>query len=224
MRLLYSDILHPFDFRENIAQILVLESSTEFSVYVHELYQQVNGGDGRWILSELDNAYKFDKDVELIINPFAVDLNQKKLINTLYNKLDEITKSPDIWLSWNELYSKMVDVIEKQISPLEYDLGYSDSLEVKDFLKIMNLHFVDDSESVLEKLIDYVQLLHEVLNVRLFIFINIRSYLSPEDLQKLYKQVFYNKNFILLIENDDNFIRQADEEVIIIDKDHCIIF
>lgn len=118
----------------------------------------------------------------------------------------------------------MVEVIEKQISLLDYDLDYSDSLEVKDFLKIMNLHFADDAESLLEKLIDYVQLLHEVLQVRLFIFINIRSYLSTEGLQQLYKQVFYNKGFILLIENNDNFIREDNEEVMIIDKDHCIIY
>lgn len=223
MKLIHPDFPYRIEFAENQVQTLVLENPKILSNYLAELFLQVDGGDGKWILSEKEKIFSIQKKCQIIIDPFCLDFNQRKLINTLYERIEKETLSTEILLEWNKLYPNMMNIVEKMINRFDYNLSYNDDIEIKDFLKLMNLKFEDKSDNLAEKLIDYMCLLNEVIGISLFVFVNIKSYLDEEETKHLFKQAFYKKIQILLIENCVRPLKYAGEKVTIIDKDCCVI-
>ena len=56
----------------------VIESPEYFSEYVMELAGQVEGKEGRFVLSDNEKEVDISKNVELIFNIFALDINERK--------------------------------------------------------------------------------------------------------------------------------------------------
>ena len=56
------------------------------------------------------------------------------------------------------------------------------------------------------------------------VFINLKTFLSKEEVEELYKECFYRKINIILFENYDNNCIIENEKRIIIDSDLCEIF
>lgn len=223
MKLVHPDFLCPIEFKENQIQTIVIESPRILSKYLEELLLQVNGADGRWVLSEYEVAYSLSKASHVILNPFCLEFNQRRMLTALYDRIEKETLSTELLLKWNKLYPAMVNILEEMIKGLDYMLSYSEGIEIKEFLKIMNLRFNNKAESMVEQLIDYMCLLHEVLKISVFVFVNIKSYLDENELNYLFQQAFYQKIYILLLENVDREQKHQAEQIRIIDRDCCII-
>lgn len=223
MKLNHVDFPCTIQFRENEIQTLVIENPKLFSEFLLDFCRQTEGEEGKWILSDSAELLKFSQVSSVIINPFTLSVNQKKLLNALYEQINRETTSTELIFEWNQLYPVMMNTLEKITADMEYSLTYNSELEIKDFLKVMNLRFEESAENILESLIDYMTLTHEVLNIKLFILVNIKSYLDGKELAYLFEQMFYKKIFILLIENHEAIQSFSYEKVTIIDKDCCII-
>lgn len=213
----------PIEFEENISQTLIIENPKDFSELIYELRKQINGEDGKWVLSQNGEPINITKKCEMIIDPFSVDLNERKLLTALYSMLEKEIQTTELLLEWNTVYPFLVNKMDKLISSADYMLSYKNDIEIKDFFKIMNLQFLSDTTDFFEKLLDYLRLAHEVLNVELFIFVNIKGFLNESQLHFLKEQSMYQKFQILLIESYDNEMRMSAEKVTIIDKDSCVI-
>ena len=59
--------------------------------------------------------------------------------------------------------------------------------------------------------------------MRLFVFVNLRSYLTDEQMQELIKEVIYQEIQALFIENQERACLEGGMRYII-DKDYCEIF
>ena len=57
-----------------------------------------------------------------------------------------------------------------------------------------------------------------------FIFVHLKQYLSQTELDALYREAFYRKMHILLVENYCPAIDRTTETAWIIDKDDCEIY
>ena len=62
-----------------------------FSKYLQELYEQCERKEGKFVLSDNDKELDLSKCVEIIGNPFAVDINNRKILGKLYAELDELS-------------------------------------------------------------------------------------------------------------------------------------
>ena len=161
---------------------------------------------------------------ELIIDPFDLDINNKKLQSALYEKLEMEINSSERLFSWNNLCSTMEREIESFLDSMEYHIAYSNNITIKDFLKLMKVHFEEEGIDFFEKLLDYMRLEQEILKVKLFVLVNIKGFLSVDQLYFLYQQSCYEKIQLLMIENHlDNKKRIGGENLIIIDDDGCVI-
>ena len=58
----------------------VIESPEDFSLYVQELLRQSEGEEGQFVLSDGDKEKDISKYAEVIINPFAVNINDRKIL------------------------------------------------------------------------------------------------------------------------------------------------
>lgn len=60
-----------------------------------ELAGQVEGKEGRFVLSDNEKEVDISKNVELIFNIFALDINERKLISKLYMELEKLLRTND---------------------------------------------------------------------------------------------------------------------------------
>jgi CRISPR type II-A-associated protein Csn2 len=58
--------------------------------------------------------------------------------------------------------------------------------------------------------------------VNTLVFVNMNSFLTTDELERIYEFAFYNKTNLVMIENQ-KCERLNSEEVALIDKDMCVI-
>ena len=92
----------------------VIESPEYFSEYVMELADQVEGKEGRFVLSDNEKEADISKNVELIFNIFALDINERKLISKLYMELEKLTADERFYVKTQEM---------KQLRPAAQRVG-----------------------------------------------------------------------------------------------------
>lgn len=209
------------EFVENTTNVLVIENPTVMEEIVHELQQQSDGEEGNFVLSEKNKIFKMEKELMLIINPFSLDFNDKKIINKLYLELlqygnELLNKKEEI----NQLSVKLLDeIIDKsQYNNISFDL----EIEWKEFFKLYGLKIDESYETLLEKLIEYIKILSDLCGIHLVCFVNIKNYLQDKEVNELYEIAYYKKVDLLLIESSDT--RNLDNEhTFIIDRDRCLI-
>jgi len=224
MKLVHSNFLVPIEFEENKIINLIIESPQIFNEYLGELYQQVGCVEGRWVLSEKGELVQLEKFCEVIIDPYGLDINNRKIIGKLYEEIKHATISSELLLKWHQLYPAISRLLDELIDDFNFHLEYIDEIDIKDFLKFMNVRFVADNASLIEKVIDYMCLHHNIVGTKLFVLVNIKSFFTEEQLKYLHEQALYQKFHLLLLENHDSDVKNGLEKKYLIDKDSCVIY
>ena len=213
----------PIELEEGRVAVLILEKQEKFTDFVSELKEQLSDNDSGWILSDNGEILPFSKKLELIIDPFATDLNQKRVLTKLYSVMEKRVVESEMLNEWRILYSSMLGMVSNVMDNMPYILQCNQEGDVTDLFKQLDVKFETNPENLLEKLIDYICVISEVFGKKVFVLVNIKSYFTKDELKLLYKKMFYEKIYLLLIENHDNNDIIEEERVTIIDKYMCVI-
>ena len=201
----------------------IIESPELFAEYVQELYMQCENDEGRFVLSEEENEINLSKVSEIIMNPLGLELNQKKIINKLYSELVKTSMSEVMYEKTAELTRYIANYIMDLEDNVDYTVQFSDRLDVSILLKDMDVKYEETEESLLEHLIRYIKLVVSLLNVRLIILVNIRSYLNDRQFDELIQEIKYQEIKALFIENQERGCAKGGVRYLI-DKDGCEIY
>ncbi len=221
MRLVYKRLDLEMNFNENEINVLIIENPTIYSDVIQSFINQSDGLGGNFLCSVDNKEIALSKVAEIIITPFDVDINNKKIITKIYTEIDS-----EIMISMSEkaalLNKNIIEFLDEVVSHVDYDIVYEPAINFTGLFKLMDLKNRNQDDELINRLINYIKLMHTVLNRELFVFVNIKMYLSEEEIEELYKFCAYEKIHVLLIEGFQNKI-YYNEKVWIIDKDLCII-
>lgn len=199
---------------------LVIEDSKLFSQLAYDFIN--NKEQEKWILSENGKLLDVNKFLDVIFNPLTVSLNQRKILNKLYELCEVNIQTNEMLFKWNTLQDNFMSFVDDLIDYFDYDLYCSEKLDVKDILKMVDLKFNENS-TVIEKILDYLVLANDILKIKLFVFFNLKSYLDLNEIKYIVEQAQYHKFNILFIERFDVFEKIKDERIVVVDKDKCVI-
>ena len=73
-----------------------------------------------------------------------------------------------------------------------------------------------------ERIITYIKLMHQICNIELFVFYNLKDYFNSEKIELFYKDCLYEKINIIIIESSKSE-KIKYEKYYILDNDLCII-
>ncbi|SEF43168.1 CRISPR-associated protein (Cas_Csn2) [Eubacterium ruminantium] len=209
------------DFEENDIIELIIENSKAFADTVFSIAKQCNGDEGEFVLSDSGGVLKLNKYTDVIFDYFTLSTNNKKILAKLYTYLSEIT---------NQYIEEKADINSKIVAILDSITTSSGDVEIKynldfnwaDIFKLYNVEFEEDYADLLSKLISYVKIISSYSDINTLFLVNVRSYLSSEELVSLYEMTKYCKVNIILIESRES-IERTIEKRYIIDKDLCFI-
>lgn len=220
MKLVYYEYGIKIHFRENRIQTLVLERPKVFAEFVQTFFQQFQGKDGAIILSDQDEI-NIHKEVELIMDPINIDINNKRVIGQLYNELHNIANE-----SLEEKFkinSEIVNYLDQLVWKSSYEnLQLIPIPKWENLFKLYEIKIDVETTSLFEKLIEYLKVCSSILKLRLYVFVNLRQYFEEAEMQEFINWVKRLKIHVLLIESVEP-VYNADTDVYIIDQDYCLI-
>lgn len=224
MKLIHPYLERQIIFEENKVNILTVENQKLFSEIVQEFMGILNGSTGKFVLSEEMDIINFGKVGDLCMDIFSCDVNSKKTITKLYELLREKSVDENFHLKTNELLSRILKYTEDLIFEFEeYELSYNLAIDIATIFKALEIKFDSSNKTYLEKLLDYVYINSEFLSKKLFVFVNLKSFLLEKELEAFYQMMFYKKINILLLENVEREEKLNCEEYHVIDHDLCQI-
>lgn len=222
MKLIERELGLEIELKENRISIFVIENVSKRLSIIRTLYEQILGGIGPWLLAEREKAYDLNKKCDIVLEPFSLEMNSKKVKTKLYQEIKGIADE-ECYESGLELHSNICNYLEKVLEKVPYPMEYIESWDVDNILKMYNVRLLEECDDLYEKLLNYIKLMNQICGIQLFFFVEIKQFLTEQQLFELYKTVSYSKIQLILIEFNITGDRNAEEDVYILDKDDCII-
>lgn len=223
MKLVHPDLGFQIQFGQGNVCELVIESPGSFAKYVQELLRQTEGEEGDFVLSEGDKEYPLSKYAELIVNPLAVDINDKKILNKLYHELAERSVEDEMYLLTQKVMADLQSYFYQLEQGCPYMLESDLEIDMVAVLKAMGVKLENYSDDFFENIVQYIKILAELMGKRICIFVNIRSYLDEAQVEQLIEMAAYNEIALLFIEKSQDGFSNGIVRYII-DKDNCEIY
>lgn len=165
----------------------------------------------------------FDKDLDVIFNPLKLDFNSKRAMTTLLKLLLRTSLSEDFYLTTNKLKTKIVKYFSEIVDAGDFEFEVSaDDFTMDSIAKAVSIHIVGDEDDFVELLTDYVSMMAELANIKLFVFVNLRSFVSDEDMERFHHNLDNHQINALLLESAS---RESLKDVprLVVDTDLCEI-
>lgn len=208
------------DLEENIIDIFVIENPR---VMTNVILDTINNSksDSKIILIENDGEDIPSSKYEFITSPFTISLNSKKLLGSALKDI-EASICENYYDKFQEINTDILNLLDQAILDLPYDISFDCIKEIKDIIKACDISFEEKQLSLLEKITDYIKLESKILKLKCIIFVNIHDFLDDDEIQLLYKEAFYQKVQIIMIESHE-INKKTCERVHVIDQSQCII-
>lgn len=221
MKLVNSEMGINLELKENQVNMLVVEDPVSLRKIIHELNGQCKGEGGSFVLSHNNEPLVLSKHMGLTIDPFNIDLNSKKIQTKLYELiLDNFGN--DLVEKFGELNQSIVSFLDFALLEIPFPLDYDLEFDKVGLLKLFRVGIQTESMEFAVNIIEYMRLQNNLMNVRVLVFVNLKTVLSEIELKEVYKFAYYSKINLVLIESQRD--KQLDTETItVVDKDRCIL-
>ena len=223
MKLAYVDMENVIELDYRKATEWIIESPALFQKYVHLLNLQVEGEEGGFVLSDDDIILDISKYVEIVVNPFALDFEDRRIQKKLYLQLQKTAYGEEMFIDTQKLNADLQSYIFRLESICGYDIEIDTAMDVQQLFKALGVKMEGGEYDFSEKLAQYMKLMSELMGKKVLVFINIRSYLENEQFQELIKNAVYNEISLLFIENIQRDFLEM-KKYYIIDKDECEVY
>lgn len=208
-----------FCFDKSYVSTLVIEEPAFFRQFLRDIYSQTEGYEGQSVLSEHDTVIPLYGNTELIDDILHFQINRKNLLTKIVSWLERQAVGESYFLRTGELLS----AAEQLISDLSFDLPCDtvcSKISIGSFLKSVGIEIADDYPNDLERFLDYMELVRQFDKNRLFVFVNLRSYYSDNELSSFFSSIVSHEYRVFLVDSTAGMILPSEKRVTV-DSDLC---
>ena len=219
MKIVHPKINSKIEISDHEISVLVIEAPEFFYELLMDIKSQINNFEGNTVLSVRNEPVSFHKCVELITDPLAIEMNSRTIIKKVLVAMEKCGQDAVYY----ERTQKLLAEIETYINDLS--LNFDSEIECHDIsfqqiLKAAELTVADEYSRLVDKIYAYMELIREFEGDKLFIFVNLSSYIRKEQLQEFVNTVVGHSFRVFLIDSHD-FERLEQENRLIVDCDLC---
>jgi CRISPR type II-A-associated protein Csn2 len=200
--------------------ILQIENTKAYVDLVSDLYSQVTVGEGESVLSDGEKCVDIKKNTELILEPFSIDMNNRKIKGRVYQELSGIALQT-YFSQYNNICSQIQKFVEQLFTEVPYSFAYAGSIAVDELLKAEAVELDYKYESLAEKLCIYIRLLSSVCGIKAIFFTDLNRYLQDSDIANVFKEAQYDKVNIINICSQECKCSYEDVVQYILDDSMC---
>ncbi len=201
---------------DDIVQSIEVENKKQFYRLVSGIYQLENGEKLEDFQFYSEEGKETNPSIKIISDYFSFEIDSKKTINELY-KYIESSIEEDQLQELTRSYQKIYKSLQKILGNIDLSLSIQEDFDVESLLKMVrvSIQHQEDLLNQLFLLIDVERLLkiHDVI-----FLVNLKQYLSKDELLELYKYAIYNKIKIILLDSQPYGIGLELERKLVIDE------
>lgn len=194
----------------------------ENKTYFYRLISEFNAIANGELVENINFVDKYNNEltllnrIDLYIDYFNIDFNSKKVINSLYktlkNNLNEENK-----IKINNYYSKIKNILSKTFIDYNLSLVINDEFDLEMLFKMLKVS-IKNKDNLFDNLLLLIDI-NSIFNINeLLVFINLKQYLTNEELKEFYKYSLYNNVKIILIDSQSYGTANEYEKKLIIDN------
>lgn len=222
MKLACVELEQQITFNSGQCAVWIIESPCLFAEYVQELYVQSTGGEGRFVLSDNDKEISIEKYAEIIVNPFAVNINDRRILGKLYTELHKKAYTENMYMHTQKIISELNQYFAELERQESYFLITDDEIDITAIFKAIGIKVESCADNFMQNINQYIQLMAEILSKKAVIFVNLSSYTESEQMEEIIRTAAYNEIALLFIESSQKDFPQGAVQYII-DNDRCEI-
>lgn len=219
MILCHPQIETVFDFSAPGIPSVVIEEPVFFRTLMLDLYDQINGESGKFILSENDKELNIGTWVELIDNCLHFSLNTKPLINKIVSAMEQLAVGESFSMKTAELLQQLEQYAAELAFNFDCDI-LCEHCTAAGLFKAVGISLRDEYDDPLERLIDYMELIREFDRDKVFILINLRSFFADDHVENFLETISAHGYHVLLLDSIDRK-KLPQERRVTIDNDLC---
>lgn len=221
MRFVYPAINEVFNTENEHYNSIVIENKRLLTEIISDLYNQKNGNNGRVVVSENDVPISIAKNVEIIDRFIPFELNTKTIVNSISNALEKNAVNKENVGRTLELVAEIERYLMELAFEFPCDISFT-SVSISSLIKHSGINVESDLQNISEKVFEYMNLLTEFDRKKLFITVNMRSFVDDKEMEQLAETVVAHGYDVIAIESCA-YKMLKNERRLIVDDDLCEI-
>lgn len=221
MKWVYPEIDYVVDTDNERVNTIVIENQKLFFSICDDLYNQVQGNEGKSVVSSDNKVLEVSKNVEVLNQFIPFDVNTKVLLNRLSSTIEKKALENDYY---EKTMQEMANLQKYLFDLTEYLPGdiVLKKMSISSIIKASGVEFENEYDKLAEKVLDYMEMVREYDKDKLFILINFRSYVMDEDVYQFMDTIKRQLFNVVLIEEKEHKLL-SNEKRYLIDEDLCEI-
>lgn len=206
---------------KKICPSLVIEKPNVWCSILQDITEQLQGEEGKVVLSNEDKVIPIAKNLEVISQFIPFEINQKGLVSKIMNEMQKLAVNEGHFVQTTTLLAEWERFLLELSTELTGNFNFS-KINIESLIKASGLELDNAYDNLGERILDYFELVRVYDREKLFILVNLRSYLSEQDMIEFLKNVSARGYEVLLMDAVD-YPRIMGEQRHIVDADQCIL-
>lgn len=198
--------------------VIEIENKKYFYRFIKDIKNLVLVGYSSYIkfFDENFNEKNMNNKIKVFIDFFELGFSTKKNLNDITKYAIQNIEEKDKCNLINQ-YNKIIDTYKEVLNSLDIQLEIDEELGIENILKNVKVS-IKNKDELLDNLLLLIDLDKVLLGNDILIFVNLKQYLSKEELIELYKYSIYNQITILLVDSQSYGTTLEYEKKLIIDE------
>lgn len=221
MKLIYEELEGVLSWKSHEVPLITIQNIPYRNKFIQNAFEQSNVlSDSPFYISD-DSPNDKEMKFETLINIFDIDVNSNVFVNKVKRVFEELILDDAFLLS--EITDEIYRYIYAKSIALPVSVDLENELNIKRLLQLFDLKIAEESQTLLEKLINYLIVNTQLGICNIFIITNLKQYLTSDELMKLYKMINYEEIILILVENQPSEVLNG-EKHFLIDEDLCLVY
>ena len=200
---------------------LVIENPSLMYTVLADIHAQCQGEAGTSVLSSNDKKVDINHSLDLLTDFVTFDGNRKSLLTKILHGLEKTANDETYYQRTHRLMAELENYLNDLSMELDVEMAY-DKLSLNNLLKSVGMRMIFDYNKLVERLFAYMDLVRRFEGEKLFLLVNLRGFVSLEDMSLFMQTVVAHGLRVLLVDNQAYPLLPLEKRRII-DSDLCEI-
>lgn len=213
------------EFTQDYIHVLQIEDTKFFARIVSCInngIHDINYMDENILFLQDEKVIKISKDIMFVIDIWNLDFNQKKIQTALFQHIEKIFQIECERIQQFNTSMKKLEIDTMDVwNELPFSFSFKENVSITDYLKMIGLKIkCEEKQGIIERIFSVIDIVEYFYLAKLIVFVNIKLFLTAEELQEIYKYALYKKVPLLLLETGKEKEPIENEKILFIDSDY----
>ena len=218
MKLIIKYIDNDIELKENEISAIEIENKRYFYRIVKDLYDIYDNelSKDNYMIDDNNKEINISNKIKIFIDYFNFKLDSKKYTNDITKYINKVLSEETKETLLNQ-YKKIINLYKKELNNIDLPLVLDTDLDIENITKLIKVS-IDTNKELINNLFTLIDLENIFQTKNILVFINLKQYLSKEEIEELYKYSIYNRITLLLIDSQSYGTTLTNERKLIIDE------